>query len=194
MMGSLSGNLATMGPAMPYAVAAKFAYPERPVFALVGDGAMQMNGNNVLVTVKKYWKEWKDPRFVVLVLNNRDLNMVTWELRAQAGEPKFEGSQEIPDFPYAGYAESLGLMGLRVDRREDVGRTWDAALAADRPVLVEALVDPEFPMMPPHVTLEEAKAYVKAVLKGDPGARHMIGETIKAAVAGVFKKNGEKGG
>ncbi|TMA10601.1 MAG: thiamine pyrophosphate-requiring protein, partial [Deltaproteobacteria bacterium] len=191
MMGSLSGNLATMGPAMPYAVAAKFAYPDRPVFALVGDGAMQMNGNNVLVTVKKYWREWKDPRFVVLVLNNRDLNMVTWELRAQAGEPKFEGSQEIPDFPYA---ESLGLLGLRVDRPEDVGRTWDAALAADRPVLVEALVDPEFPMMPPHVTLEEAKAYAKAVLKGDPDKRHMIGETIKAAVAGVFKKDGEKGG
>jgi len=194
MMGSLSGNLATMGPAMPYAVAAKFAYPDRPVFALVGDGAMQMNGNNVLITVKKYWREWKDPRFVVLVLNNRDLNMVTWELRAQAGEPKFEGSQEIPDFPYAGYAESLGLLGLRVDRPEDVGRTWDAALAADRPVLVEALVDPEFPMMPPHVTLEEAKAYAKAVLKGDPDKRHMIGETIKAAVAGVFKKDGEKGG
>ena len=188
MMGSLSGNLATMGPAMPYAVAAKFAYPDRPVFALAGDGAMQMNGNNVLVTVKKYWKEWKDPRFVVLVLNNRDLNMVTWELRAQSGEPKFDGSQEIPDFPYAAYAESLGLMGLRVDRKEDVGRIWDAALSADRPVLVEAVVDPEFPMMPPHVTLKEAKAYAKAVLKGDPEAKHMIGETIRTAVASVFKK------
>src|SRR5438067_3222108 len=133
MMGSLSGNLATMGPAMPYAVAAKLAFPDRPVFALVGDGAMQMNGNNVLITVMKYWKEWKDPRFVVLVLNNRDLNMVTWELRAQAGEPKFEGSQEIPDFPYAGYAESLGSLGLRGVRPEDVGRTRAAGLAADRP-------------------------------------------------------------
>ena len=194
MMGSLSGNLATMGPAMPYAVAAKFAYPDRPVFALVGDGAMQMNGNNVLVTVSKYWKEWKDPRFVVLVLNNRDLNMVTWELRAQSGEPKFEGSQEIPDFPYAAYAESLGLMGLRVDRPEEVGRTWDVALRADRPVLVEAVVDPEFPMMPPHITLKEAKAYAKSVLKGDPEAKHMIGETLKTAVASVFKKDGDKGG
>src|SRR5437660_5987600 len=193
MMGSLSGNLATMGPAMPYALAAKFAYPDRPVFALVGDGAMQMNGNNVLVTVKKYWKEWKDPRFVVLVLNNRDLNMVTWELRAQSGEPKFEGSQEIPDFPYAAYAESLGFMGLRVDRPEDVARTWAVVLAAARPVLVEAVVDPEFPMIPPHVTLKEATAYAKSVLKGDPDAKHMIGETIKTAVAGVFKKDGEKG-
>jgi pyruvate dehydrogenase (quinone) len=192
MMGSLSGNLATMGPAMPYAVAAKFAYPDRPVFALVGDGAMQMNGNNVLITVGKYWKEWKDPRFVVLVLNNRDLNMVTWELRAQSGEPKFKGAQEVPDFPYAAYAESLGFMGLRVDRPEDVGRTWDVALRADRPVLVEAVVDPEFPMMPPHITLKEAAAYAKSVLKGDPEAKHMIGETLKTAVASVFKKDAGK--
>jgi pyruvate dehydrogenase (quinone) len=188
MMGSLSGNLATMGPAMPYAVAGKFAWPGRPVFALVGDGAMQMNGLNELITVSKYWKEWKDPRFAVLVLNNRDLNMVTWELRAQSGEPKFDASQEIPDFPYAAYAESIGLMGLRVDRREDVAKTWDVALRADRPVLVEAVVDPEFPMLPPHVTLKEAKAYAKAVLGGDPNARHMIAETVKTAVASVLKK------
>jgi len=188
MMGSLSGNLATMGPGMPYAVAAKFAHEDRPVFALVGDGAMQMNGINVLITVKKYWQTWKDPRFVVLVLNNRDLNMVTWELRAQSGEPKFEGSQEIPDFPFAAYAESLGLLGLRVDRPEDVARTWETALRADRPVLVEAVVDPDFPMMPPHVTLKEAKAYARSVMKGDPDAKHMIGETIKTAVASVFEK------
>ena len=189
MMGSLSGNLATMGPGMPYAVAAKFAYPDRPVFALVGDGAMQMNGMNVLITVGKYWKEWKDPRFVVLVLNNRDLNMVTWELRAQSGEPKFDGSQEIPDFPYAAYAESIGLLGLRVDRPEDVAKTWEVALKADRPVLVEAWTDPEFPMMPPHVTMKEAVAYAKSVAKGDPDAKHMISETVKTAVASVFKKD-----
>ena len=189
MMGSLSGNLATMGPGMPYAVAAKFAYPDRPVFALVGDGAMQMNGMNVLITVGKYWKEWKDPRFFVLVLNNRDLNMVTWELRAQSGEPKFDGSQEIPDFPYAAYAESIGLMGLRVDRREDVAKTWDVAMKADRPVLIEAYTDPEFPMMPPHVTMKEAMAYAKAVVKGDPDAKHMIGETVRTALASVLKKD-----
>jgi pyruvate dehydrogenase (quinone) len=154
---------------------------------------MQMLGINALITVAKYARGWRDPRFVVAVLNNRDLNMVTWELRAQSGEPKFEGSQEIPDFPYAAYAESLGLMGLRVDRPEEVGRTWDVALRADRPVLVEAVVDPEFPMMPPHITLKEAKAYAKSVLKGDPEAKHMIGETLKTAVASVFKK-GDKGG
>ena len=189
MMGSLSGNLATMGPAMPYAVAAKFAYPDRPVFALAGDGAMQMNGINVLITVSKYWKQWKDPRFCVLVLQNRDLNMVTWELRAQSGEPKFDAAQKVPDVPLAQFAESLGLRGLRVDRPEEVGKTWDLALASDRPVLIEAIVDPEFPMMPPHVTLKEAVAYAKSVLKGDPDKGHMIGETIRTAVASVLKKD-----
>ncbi len=188
MLGSLSGNLATMGPAMPYAVSAKFAFPDRPVFALAGDGAMQMNGNNVLVTVKKYWEEWKDPRFIVLVLNNRDLNMVTWELRAQAREPKFEAAQVLPDFPYAKYAESLGLIGLRVDKPEDVAKTWDAALSADRPVLVEAVTDPEFPMLPPHVTLKEARAFAESVAKGDPDRKHMIAETLRAAAASVLGK------
>jgi len=190
MMGSLSGNLATMGPAMPYAVAAKFAYPDRPVFALAGDGAMQMNGLNELITVGKYWKEWSDPRFFCVVINNRDLNMVTWEMRAQSGEPKFEGSQEIPDFGYARFAESLGLRGIRIERRGDVARLLDEAIASDRPCVIEALVDPEFPMMPPHVTLKEATAFAKSILKGDPNARQMIKETVKTAVAGVFKKGG----
>ena len=194
MMGSLSGNLATMGPAMPYAVAAKFAYPERPVFALAGDGAMQMNGLNELITVSKYWKEWKDPRFFCLVLNNRDLNMVTWEMRAQAGEPKFDGSQELPDFGYAAFAQSLGLRGVKIERPEDVGRLLEVALAADRPCVIEAVVDPEFPMMPPHVTLQEATAYLKSVLKGDPNAGQMIKETVKTAIASVFKRKGEDEG
>ena len=114
--------------------------------------------------------------------------MVTWELRAQAGEPKFEGSQELPDIPYARYAEMLGLRGIRVDRKEEVGKAWDAALASDRPCVIEAMVDPEFPMLPPHVTLEEAKAYAKSLLKGDPEAKHMVKETIKTALAGVLKK------
>jgi pyruvate dehydrogenase (quinone) len=188
MMGSLSGNLATMGPAVPYAVAAKFAYPERPVFALAGDGAMQMNGINELITVSKYWKEWNDPRFFCVVINNHDLNMVTWEMRAQSGEPKFEGSQEIPDFGYAQYAESLGLHGIRIDRTEDVPRLLDQAIGSDRPCVIEALVDPEFPMMPPHVTLKEAAAFAKSILKGDPNAGSMIKETVKTAFASVLKK------
>src|SRR5437763_5500062 len=134
MMASLSGTLATMGPGVPYAIAAKFAYPERPVIAMVGDGAMQMNGINELITIAKYRHQWSDQRLVVLVLNNKDLNQVTWEQRAMSGDPKFPGSQELPDFPYARYAELLGLEGIRVDSPDQVGSAWDEALSADRPV------------------------------------------------------------
>jgi pyruvate dehydrogenase (quinone) len=170
MMATVSGNLATMGCAMPYAIGAKMAYPNRPVFALVGDGAMQMNGNAELVTVAKYWREWADPRLVVLVLNNRDLNQVTWELRAMAGEPKLEASQNLPDFPYAAYAESLGLAGVRIEHTRDVVPGWKKALAADRPVVVEARTDPNVPPLPPHISFEQASNYVKAIAKGDPDA------------------------
>jgi len=178
MMASLSGNLATMGPGCPYAVAAKFAYPERPVFALVGDGAMQMNGLNVLITVEKYWKEWSDPRFVVLVLNNQDLNQVTWEQRVLAGDPKVEISQVLPEFHYARYAESLGFKGIRVDSPDDLGPAWDEALATDRPVMFEAIVDPEVPPLPPHITFEQASAFWRAVFKGDPNKWHMLRQSF----------------
>jgi pyruvate dehydrogenase (quinone) len=153
-MVSLSGTLATMGSGVPYAIAAKLAHPDRAVIALVGDGAMQMNGLNELLTVAKYSGRWDDPRFVVLVLNNRDLNMVTWEQRALQGDPKFEASQDIPDFPYARYAELIGLRGIRIDRPEEIGDAWDAALSADRPVVLEAVVDPDVPLLPPHISSE----------------------------------------
>ena len=170
MMASLSGNLATMGCGVPYAIAAKFAFPDRVVVALVGDGAMQMSGNMELVTVAKYWKEWSDPRLVILVLNNRDLNQVTWEMRAFIGEPKFEASQNIPDFPYAGYAESLGLAAVRINRPEDIAPAWERAFAADRPIVVEARTDPDVPPMPPHISFEHAVNYMKAITRGDPDA------------------------
>ena len=128
MMASVSGTLATMGPGMPYAIAAKFAYPDRPVLALVGDGALQMNGMNELITLAKYWHKWSDPRFVVLALNNRDLNQVTWEMRAQAGDPKFEASQDVPDFRYSKYAEQLGFKGIFVDRPDQLGPSVDGCL------------------------------------------------------------------
>ncbi|HEY3450959.1 MAG TPA: thiamine pyrophosphate-requiring protein [Myxococcales bacterium] len=185
MMCSLSGNLATMGPGVPYAIAAKFAHPDRPVVALVGDGAMQMNGNAELLTVAKYWKQWKDPRLVVLVLNNRDLNQVTWEMRAMEGNPKYECSQDIPDFPYAKYAESIGLRGIRIDSPEGVAKAWEVAFASDRPVVIEAVTDPNVPPLPPHITLEQAKAYSKALLKGDPDSRAMIRQTFKDFISGV---------
>jgi pyruvate dehydrogenase (quinone) len=157
MMGSLSGTLATMGPGVPYAIAAKFAHPNRPVIALIGDGAFQMNGMNELITVAKYRERWPDQRFIVLVLNNRDLNQVTWEQRAQEGDPKYEGSQVLPDFPYARYGELLGFEGIRVDDPDSVGAAWDEALGADRPVVLEAVTDPEVPPLPPHITFMRAR-------------------------------------
>jgi pyruvate dehydrogenase (quinone) len=174
MLASLSGGLATMGPGVPYAIAAKFAHPDRPVIALIGDGAMQMNGMNEIITIGKYWTRWQDPRLVVMVLNNRDLNQVTWEQRAMSGDPKFEASQNVPDFPYARYAELVGLRGIAVDRPENIGPAWDEALGADRPVVLDVRTDPNVPPLPPHVTFEQARAYAKSILKGDPDSWPMI--------------------
>ena len=182
MMASLSGTLATMGPGVPYAIAAKFAHPDRPVFALVGDGAMQMNGINELITIAKYRDQWADQRLIVLVLNNRDLNQVTWEQRAMEGDAKFEGSQDLPDFPYARYAELLGLKGIRVDTPEGVGPAWDAALSSDRPVVLEAMTDPSVPPLPPHITIEQAKALTSALLAGDPDAKDIVKQSFKQKV------------
>jgi pyruvate dehydrogenase (quinone) len=170
MMATLSGNLATMGCGVPYAIAAKFAYPERVVVAMVGDGAMQMTGNMELITVAKYWQRWSDPRLIVLVLNNQDLNMVTWEMRAFTGEPKYEPSQDIPDFPYARYAESLGLRGIMIERPEQIVPAWQEAFASDRPVVVEARTDPDVPPLPPHISMKQAAAYARSFMKGDPDA------------------------
>ncbi len=186
MMASLSGTLATMGPGVPYAIGAKFAHPNRPVIALVGDGAMQMNGINELITIAKYRGQWSDQRLVVLVLNNRDLNQVTWEQRAMEGDPKFEGSQDLPDFPYARYAEMLGLKGIRIDEPEQVGPAWDEALAANRPTVIEAVTDPEVPPLPPHITLDQAKALSSALLGGDPNAARIVRQTFRQKVGEFF--------
>jgi pyruvate dehydrogenase (quinone) len=186
MKATLSGNLATMGCAVPYAVAAKFCYPDRVAIALAGDGAMQMNGINGLITIAKYWREWSDPRLIVLVLNNRDLNMVTWEQRVLTGDPKFAASQDLPDVPYASYAESLGLIGIRVDKPEQIGPAWDTALSADRPVLLEAVTDPNVPPLPPHITLEQARNLTSAILKGDAERLGFIKQTVKDVMAGVL--------
>jgi pyruvate dehydrogenase (quinone) len=186
MMGTLSGTLATMGPGVPYAIAAKFAHPDRPAIALVGDGAMQMNGINELITIAKYRGQWSDQRLIVMVLNNRDLNQVTWEQRAMEGNPKFEGSQDLPDFPYASYAELLGLKGIRVDSPEQVGPAWDEALAADRPVVYEAVTDPEVPPLPPHITIEQAKALTSALIAGDPNAGQIIRQSFRQKVGEFF--------
>jgi pyruvate dehydrogenase (quinone) len=182
MMASLSGNLATMGPGVPYAIAAKFAHPDRPVIAMVGDGSMQMNGINGLITIEKYWREWSDPRLIILVLYNHDLNQVTWEQRAFAGDPKFKGSQDLPDFPFARYAELLGLTGITMQTPDQIAPGWDQALAARTPVVIEAHTDPEVPPLPPHITFDQAKAYAQAILKGDSGGWDMVKQSLKEMV------------
>jgi pyruvate dehydrogenase (quinone) len=173
-----------MGPGVPYAIAAKFAHPDRPVIALVGDGAMQMNGNAELVTIAKYWRRWSDPRLVVLVLHNNDLNQVTWEQRAMEGDPRYEASQQLPDFPYARYAELIGLTGIRVDDPDQLADAWQRAFAADRPVVLEAITDPEVPSLPPHITHAQAKALTSALAHSDPSR----GEIIKQAAKGKLEE------
>ena len=189
---SLSGGLATMGPAVPYAIAAKFAFPDRVAIALTGDGAMQMSGVNELITIAKYWKRWSNPRLIIFVANNCDLNQVTWEMRIETGDPKYNVSQELPDFPYASYAETIGFMGIRVEKPEDVGDAWDRALSADRPVVYEARTDPAISLLPPHITFEQAKAFATALRKGDPEEVPVIVEQAKQLAAQLFPKRSER--
>jgi pyruvate dehydrogenase (quinone) len=186
MMGSVSGTLATMGCAVPYAIAAKFAYPDRPVIALVGDGAMQMNGLAELITIAKYWERWADPRLVVMVLNNRDLAYVTWEERVQSGDPKWEPSQVLPDAPYAGFARSIGLKGIRVEDPEQVGPAWDRALTADRPFVLDMVTDPNVPPLPPHISLKQARHFMGALAKGDPETGSVLVDTARGLVRSVL--------
>jgi len=181
-MASLSGTLATMGPGVPYAIAAKFCHPDRPAVALVGDGAMQMNGMAELITAQKYYKEWADPRLVVLVLNNRDLNQVTWEQRALQGDPMNPMTQRIPDVRYAEFAELIGLAGVRVEQPEDIGDAWRQAFAADRPFVIDAVCDPNVPPLPPHIRTDQARALVKALRKGDPEARGVVTQAFKEKI------------
>ena len=180
--GSLSGNLATMGPGVPYGIGAKFGNPGHPVIVFEGDGAMQMNGLAELITIKRYWEQWADPRLIVAVLHNDDLNQVTWEMRAMEGAPKFTESQTLPNVDYASFASSLGLLGIHVDKPEEVGPAWDRALAADRPVVLDVRTDPSVPPIPPHATFEQAKDTAKAILHGDENARSVVARGIKTKV------------
>jgi pyruvate dehydrogenase (quinone) len=189
--GSLSGTLATMGPAVPYAIGAKWAHPDRPSIAFAGDGAMQMNGLAELITVSRYWDEWSDPRLIVAVLHNNDLNQVTWEMRAMEGSPKFAESQTIPDVDYAAFARSVGLKGINVDTAAQVGPAWDSALAADVPVILDVRCDPNVPPIPPHATFEEAKATASSLVHGDEDAWGVVKEGVKQKVQQYLP--GEKG-
>jgi pyruvate dehydrogenase (quinone) len=184
MRAALSGTLATMCPGVPYAFAAKYAHPDRPVIAAVGDGSMQMLGMNALIDVADKWRRWANPQLVVCVLNNRDLNQVTWEQRVLAGDPKLEASQVIPDFPYARFAELIGIKGIRVDSPEGVAPAWDEALAADEPVLYEAVTDPEVPPLPPHIEMDQATQLARALLHGDPAT----GRVLQQSLTGKLKE------
>jgi pyruvate dehydrogenase (quinone) len=163
MKASLSGNLATMVPGVPYGIAAKFAFPDRVSVAMVGDGAMQMGGMAEMLTAAKYYKTWADPRYLVVVLNNEDLNQVTWEQRAMEGDPRFEASQAIPYVSYAAWADLIGLKGIKVTTSDQIEEAFAQAFAADRPVIVDALTTPDEPPMPPHVTFDQAKALTSSV-------------------------------
>lgn len=184
MIASLSGGLASMGAAVPYALAAKYAHPDRPVIALVGDGAMQMNNMAELITAAKYWRSWRDPRFIVCVFNNEDLNQVTWEQRIINGDPKFEASQRIPDVSYSRFAEMIGLAGIFVDSPQRLGSAWEQALASEMPAVLEVKTDPEVPPLPPHITLQQAKNFSLALMKGDPNETG----AIKGAARQVLEK------
>jgi len=179
MRGSLSGNLATMGPGVPYGIGAKFGHPDRLVIVFEGDGAMQMNGLAELITIKHYWREWADPRLIIAVLHNDDLNQVTWEMRAMAGAPKFTESQALPDVDYAAFAASLGLEAIAVDKPDQIGPAWDQALAAGRPALLDVRTDPNVPPIPPHATFEQAKDAALAMLKGDENRWGVLVEGVK---------------
>ena len=186
MLCSLSGGLASMGAAVPYAIAAKFAHPDRPVVALVGDGAMQMNNMAELITVAKYWQQWQDKRWICAVFNNEDLNQVTWEQRAMEGDPKFSASQDIPNVAYHRFAESIGLKGIYVDREEDVAQAWEEALASDRPVLIEFKTDPDVPPLPPHISLAQAKTFASTLWQGDPNQRGIIRQATKQVLGSIL--------
>ena len=190
-MASLSGGLASMGAAVPYAIGAKFAHPDRPVVALVGDGAMQMNNMAELITIAKYRERWADPRLVVCVFNNEDLNEVTWEQRVMNGNPRFDASQDIPDVRYSKFAELIGLKGLYVDDPGDLGAAWDQALAADGPVVLEVKTDPEIAPLPPHLTLKEAKGFMFSMAR-DQDAGHVITDTARQVINAVLHKDDTK--
>ena len=186
-LGSLAGLLLSMGGGMPYAIAAKMANPGRPLFAMIGDGAMQMNGVNELITVRRYWERWPDSQFIVLVLNNRDLSFVSWETRATLGAKPDPESSSLPDVPYAGWAQLLGLDGARIDRPDQVEDVLDRAFAADRPFVIDAVVDADVPLIPPHLTADEALKTAKAEFHGDPAFFGILTEGVRETVVSTVR-------
>jgi len=150
------------------------------VIAAIGDGAMQMTGLGALIDVAHYAERWENPQLIVVVLNNGDLNEVTWEQRAMAGDARYEASQALPEFRFADYAELLGLKGIRVESPDQVAPAWHEALAHPGPVLYEAVTDPNVPPLPPQLRFETLRNMTRAFLKGDPAARDIIRHAARA--------------
>jgi pyruvate dehydrogenase (quinone) len=190
---SLSGSLASMGAAVPYAIGAKFAHPSRPVIAMVGDGAMQMNNMAELITISKYWKTWENPALVVCVFNNEDLNQVTWEQRVMQGDPKFEATQRIPDVPYHQFADMIGLKGIFCNDPDQVAEAWQEALKSDRPVVIEFKTDPEVPPLPSHISFDQARKFAATTFKGDPNEAGMLGGMMRQVLSGILPGDKNEG-
>jgi pyruvate dehydrogenase (quinone) len=186
-LASLSGTLATMVPGVPYAIAAKFAHPDRPVVCFVGDGAFQMLGMNEMLTVKRYMDRWQDKRLVFCVFANQDLNQVTWEQRVMEGDPKFPGTQWLPELDYAAYAELAGLKGITCAKGDDMRAAWEEALSAGVPVVLEVKTDPDVPPLPPHITLEQARKMARA-MRSDPDRAGVMEKALRGKLAELTER------
>jgi pyruvate dehydrogenase (quinone) len=192
MLGDLSGRLASMMASMPYAIAAKFAYPDRPVICTIGDGAFQMLGMNELITVKKYLAEWENPQLIVLVMHNNDLTQVSWEMRTEDGNPVWRTAQDVESVDYAGWAELLGFTGIRINADDEIEQAWDTAFANQGVTLIDAYVSRNVPPLPPHITKEYARQMGIALLKGDPFELEVIKDSAKSLITqGVHRVKGK---
>jgi pyruvate dehydrogenase (quinone) len=180
MLGDLSGRLATMLAAMPYAVAAKFAYSDRTVVCTIGDGAFQMLGMNELITVKKYLDSWQNKQFIIVVLHNDDLTQVSWEMRTEDGNPVWRTAQDVESVDFAGWAQLLGFTGVQVRSDDEIEPALDAAFAHDGVTLIDAYTSRNVPPLPPHISREFAKMTGEALLKGDPFAVAVIKDSAEA--------------
>jgi pyruvate dehydrogenase (quinone)/pyruvate oxidase len=170
-MYSLSGNLATMANGLPYAIAAQVAYPERQVVAFVGDGGFSMLMAELATAVK-----YRLPVKIVIIKNNT-LGMIKWEQMVFLGNPEF--GVDLQPIDFAAFARACGATGFTIDDPARCGAVLDEALATAGPVVIEAVVDPFEPPMPPKITTEQALMFARSLLRGEPN-REKIALTVLA--------------
>jgi pyruvate dehydrogenase (quinone) len=174
MMYSLSGTLASMANGLPYAIAAQVAYPDRQVIAFVGDGGFSMLMAE-FVTAVKYQLPIK-----VVVIKNNTLGMIKWEQMVFLGHPEYGCELEPIDF--AAIAKAMGAEGFLVWEPAQCGRILEEALNTPGPVLIEAVVDPHEPPMPPKATLEQGAQLAKSLVRGTPDAGKIFRTIVKNQV------------